>query len=151
LIIRQLCVLLNAERTYRTFARLLQNQEVCPSSFTLFSCELCLIHSIAFAQDLDFVSVMVQTLNLILMTSSELFELRSMLKQSLVSEEGRDRFTLLYKTWYVFHPNPFCFFSFPNARRMIRFCRCHNPVATFSLCLMTQCYELGSALIFNLY
>jgi vacuole morphology and inheritance protein 14 len=77
-------------------------------------------------QDLDFVSVMVQTLNLILLTSSELFELRSLLKQSLVTDQGRDLFISLYKSW------------------------CHNPVATFSLCLMAQCYELGSALVFHL-
>lgn len=68
---------------------------------------------------------MVQTLNLILLTSSELFEFRSLLKQSLLTDDGRDRFISLYKSW------------------------CHNPVATFGLCLMAQCYELASALVFH--
>jgi vacuole morphology and inheritance protein 14 len=95
-------VLLNGERIYQTFARLLLGHE-----------------------DLDFISVMVQTLNLILLTSSELFEFRSLLKQSLLTDEGRERFISIYKAW------------------------CHNPVATFSLCLMAQCYELGSALVFH--
>jgi hypothetical protein len=54
-----------------------------------------------FFQDLAFVSVMVQTLNLILLTSSELFEFRSLLKQSLLTDEGRDRFISLYKSWYA--------------------------------------------------
>jgi hypothetical protein len=52
-------------------------------------------------QDLDFVSVMVQTLNLILLTSSELFELRSLLKQSLVTDQGRDLFISLYAIFFL--------------------------------------------------
>lgn len=29
-------------------------------------------------------------------------------------------------------------------------CRSHNPVATFSLCLLAQAYELASALVFQM-
>jgi len=67
---------------------------------------------------------MVQTLNLILLTSAELFDLRALIKRSLFTEQGRDLFIALYKSW------------------------CHNPVSTFSLCLMAQAYELASALVF---
>lgn len=102
LIIRQLCMLLNGERIYRALAGILQSE-----------------------QDLDFASLLVQTLNLILLTSSELFDLRSLLKQSLVTDQGRDLFISLYKCW------------------------CHNPVSTYSLCLLAQCYELGCALVFH--
>ena len=102
LIIRQLCVLLNGERIYHAFARILQAEE-----------------------DLDFASLIVQTLSLIVLTSAELFELRSLLKESLVTNEGRDLFISLYKSW------------------------CHNPVAILSLCLMAQCYELACALVFH--
>ena len=103
LIIRQLSVFLNGESIYRTLARIIQNSE-----------------------DVEFASLMVQTLNLILLTSIELFELRILLKKSLVTPEGRDLFNALYSSW------------------------AHNPVATFSLCLLAQAYELASALVFQI-
>ena len=56
---------------------------------------------ILLTQKEEFVSVMVQTLNLILLTSAELFELRALIKNSLVTPEGRDLFICLYKSWYV--------------------------------------------------
>ena len=56
-IIRQLCVLLNSEDIYRTLAEILLHEE-----------------------DLKFASIMVETLNTILLTSSELFDLRTKLK-----------------------------------------------------------------------
>ncbi|KAJ4433763.1 hypothetical protein ANN_16075 [Periplaneta americana] len=56
-IIRQLCVLLNSEDIYRTLSEILLHEE-----------------------DLKFASNMVETLNTILLTSSELFELRTKLK-----------------------------------------------------------------------
>ena len=103
LIIRQLSVLLNGESIYRTFARILKDNE-----------------------DLEFASLMVQTLNLILLTSSELFELRKIIKGSFTTKEGSDFFITLYESWT------------------------HNPVATFSLCLLAQAYELGAALVFHI-
>ncbi|GFZ21287.1 ARM repeat superfamily protein [Actinidia rufa] len=60
LIIRRLCVLLDAERVYCELSTILEGES-----------------------DLDFASLMVQALNLILLTSSELAELRDLLKQSL--------------------------------------------------------------------
>jgi len=44
----------------------------------------------------------------------------------LLTQAGRDLFIALYKSWS------------------------HNPVATFSLCLLAQAYELASALVFQI-
>nr|KAJ0213610.1 hypothetical protein LSAT_V11C400162210 [Lactuca sativa] len=63
LIIRRLCVLLDAERVYRELSTILEGEA-----------------------DLDFASTLVQALNLILLTSSELAELRDLLKLSLAYE-----------------------------------------------------------------
>lgn len=56
-IIRELCVLLSAENIYKTVAEILLEE-----------------------QNLRFAGLMIQTLNVILLTSSELFELRNKLK-----------------------------------------------------------------------
>eukprot|EP00808_Paulinella_micropora_P024222 g32424.t1 len=101
LIVRQLCLLLDGEAIYRTLALTLRTQE--PS----------------------FAALMVQTLNLILFTSPELYMLRNAVKNSLATPKGRDLFGCLYKTW------------------------CHNPVATFSLCLFAQAYQLATALVYQ--
>ncbi|THG07657.1 hypothetical protein TEA_024229 [Camellia sinensis var. sinensis] len=65
LIIRRLCVLLDAERVYRELSTILERES-----------------------ELDFASIMVQALNLILLTSSELSELRDLLKQSLAYQHA---------------------------------------------------------------
>jgi vacuole morphology and inheritance protein 14 len=103
LIVRQLSVALKGEVVFRALARLL------------------LAHA-----DLEFASLMVQTLSLILLTSAELFELRAVLKETLVSPRSREVFVELYRCW------------------------CHNPVATLTLCLLAQTYELASAVAFQL-
>ncbi|XP_018577601.1 protein VAC14 homolog [Anoplophora glabripennis] len=92
-IIRQLCVLLNAEDIYRTLAQTLLKE-----------------------QNLKFASLMVEHLNMILLTSSELYEMRNRLKD-LKTEENKSLFRCLYETW------------------------CHNPVATVALCLLSQSYS----------
>ena len=74
-IIRQLCVLLSSEDIYRSMSELLVMEE-----------------------NLKFARVMVETLSTILLTSSELFELRSKLKD-LVSSESCQLFCCLYQTW----------------------------------------------------
>ncbi|XP_020277156.1 protein VAC14 homolog isoform X1 [Asparagus officinalis] len=81
LIVRRLCVLLDAERVYREFSMILEGED-----------------------DLGFASIMVQVpvclaLNLILLTSPELAGLRSLLNQSLVNNAGRDLFLSLYSSW----------------------------------------------------
>ncbi|CAN4090467.1 unnamed protein product [Withania somnifera] len=103
LIIRRLCVLLNAERVYRELSTILEGES-----------------------DLDFASVMVQALNLILLTSTELSDLRDDLKQSLVKDAGRDLFLSLYASW------------------------CHSPMAMISLCLLAQSYQHASSVIQSL-
>ncbi|XP_066383755.1 protein VAC14 homolog isoform X3 [Miscanthus floridulus] len=103
LIVRRLCVLLGAEKVYREFSTILESEV-----------------------DLDFASVMVQALNLILLTSTELGELRSLLKKSLVDSCGKDLFQSLYASWR------------------------HSPMATISLCLLAQAYSHASCVIQSL-
>ncbi|CAG7732052.1 unnamed protein product [Allacma fusca] len=92
-IIRQLCVLLSAEAIYRSIAEILLAEE-----------------------NFKFANVMVETLNSILLTSCELFELRTQLKE-LQTQENCDLFCCLYRTW------------------------AHDPVATVALCFLTQNYS----------
>ncbi|XP_028665523.2 protein VAC14 homolog [Erpetoichthys calabaricus] len=98
-IIRQLCLLLNAENIFHSMADILLKEE-----------------------DLKFASTMVQTLNTILLTSAELFQLRNQLKD-LRTQESCALFCCLYRSW------------------------CHNPVATVSLCFLTQNYKHAYDLI----
>ena len=122
LIIRKLCALLDCKNIYITLANILVDN-----------------------LDLEYVSLMVQTLNLILLTAPELFPLRQLLKDSFSNTasipttagasgaitdaahimDGKQVFTSLFKCW------------------------CHNPVATFSLCLLAQAYDLSSLLVFK--
>ncbi|KAM0749868.1 ARM repeat-containing protein [Meredithblackwellia eburnea MCA 4105] len=99
LIIRQLCSSLNTERIYRTFAEILEKDE-----------------------DLEFASIMVQNLNLIMITSPELADFRKRLR-TLESKDGQNLFTILYRSWS------------------------HNSIATFSLCLLAQAYEQAYSLL----
>lgn len=98
-IIRQLCLLLHAENIFHSMADILLKEE-----------------------DLKFASTMVQTLNTILLTSAELFQLRNQLKD-LRTPESCTLFCCLYRSW------------------------CHNPVATVSLCFLTQNYKHAYDLI----
>ncbi|XP_072299264.1 protein VAC14 homolog [Eucyclogobius newberryi] len=98
-IIRQLCLLLHAENIFHSMADILLKEE-----------------------DLKFASTMVQTLNTILLTSAELFQLRNQLKD-LRTPENCALFCCLYRSW------------------------CHNPVATVSLCFLTQNYKHAYDLI----
>ncbi|GAB5036018.1 vac14 family protein, partial [Nannochloropsis oceanica] len=66
------------------------------------------------------------TLNLILLTAPELSELRAILKGSFAPDapaDTRQTFKRLFSSW------------------------CHNPVATFSLCLLSQAYQASALLI----
>ncbi|WZZ73720.1 hypothetical protein YC2023_085090 [Brassica napus] len=103
LIIRRLCVLLDAERVYRELSTILEGED-----------------------NLDFASTMVQALNLILLTSSELSKLRNLLRGSLVAREGKELLVALYASW------------------------CHSPVAIISLCLLSQAYQHASVVIQSL-
>ena len=105
LVIRKLCSLLDSSRIYMTLANILNDKK-----------------------DLEFVSLMVQTLNLILLTAPELVPLRRSLKQSFQST-ATDHDHTIFNSLFI--------------------CWTHNAVATFSLCLLAQAYKLSSALIFK--
>merc|ERR1712223_1653188 len=96
---RQLCMLLSAEDIYRSLAELLLQES-----------------------NLKFARLMVETLNTILLTTSELFDLRNRLR-NLSSQESCELFTSLYRTWS------------------------HNPIATIALCLLTGCYRHAGDLV----
>ncbi|KAF4619657.1 hypothetical protein D9613_005002 [Agrocybe pediades] len=100
LIIRQLCLNLNTEKIYRTFAEIIEKED-----------------------DLEFASVIVQKLNIILITSPELSDFRKRLKSLETRQDGQALFTTLYRSW------------------------CHNAVSVFSLCLLAQAYEHASNLL----
>ena len=124
LIIRKLCVLLNAKSVYIRIADALSTYE-SPEGSTK-------------AESLEFVSTMVQTLNLILLTSSELSDLRGMLQRTFHLEEKESSMsrTMRQKT----RDGTKVFSSLFQ-------CWAHNPVATFSLCLLAQAYDLSFFLI----
>ncbi|KAI9489409.1 vacuolar protein 14 C-terminal Fig4p binding-domain-containing protein [Zychaea mexicana] len=98
-IIRQLCVNLDVEKMYRTMADILEHDK-----------------------DLEFASMMVQNLNIIMITSSEMNCLRKQLR-CLDTKHGQQLFLTLYKSWS------------------------HNPVAAFSLALTAQAYELAASML----
>lgn len=93
LIIRQLCAKLQTERVFCTLAGILESYE-----------------------DLEFASIMVQNLNLILVASHELQPLRKRLR-SLDSKENQKLFVQLHRSWS------------------------HNAISALCLCLLTQSYE----------
>ena len=106
LVVRKLCAFLEPRDVYLAMAEILSNKS-----------------------DLEFVSIMIQTLNLILLTAPELAGLRKELKRCLVNSTPNEKggkyiFNALFTCWS------------------------HNPVATFSLCLLCEAYDLSSRLIF---
>lgn len=76
LIIRQLCLNLNTERIYRTFAEIIEKED---ASFLIASSSISNKLTLV-DQDLEFASVIVQKLNIILITSPELADFRRRLK-----------------------------------------------------------------------
>jgi len=106
LVVRKLCVLMNSQSVYLSIASVLTNEE---AGFSL-----------------EYISTMIQTLNLILLTAHELDSLRLVLKASFKPNalpQDRQLFESLFRCW------------------------CHNPVSTYSLCLLAQAYQLSFALI----
>ncbi|XP_020578037.1 protein VAC14 homolog, partial [Phalaenopsis equestris] len=103
LIVCRLCVLLDAELVYREFSQILEGE-----------------------RDFSFASNMVQALNLILLTSSELIDLRNLLKQSLTNPASKDLFLCMYSSW------------------------CHSQMGMISLCILAQAYRHASAVIQSL-
>jgi len=121
LVVRKLCAFLEARDVYLALAKILGNKK-----------------------DLEFVGIMVQTLNLILLTAPELAGLRTQLKGCLQQQEAvgsganakvtdsdgsRSDDVTVFRSLFV--------------------CWAHNPVATFSLCLLCEAYALSARLIFS--
>lgn len=102
LIVRQLALNISAEKIFRALSKSLETES-----------------------DAEFGSIMIQTLNLILLTSTELHQVRSNLKR--LNEGHQDLFICLYKSW------------------------AHNPASVLSLCLLSQVYRHASDLINKLY
>jgi len=92
-IVKHLCLIMNAEDIFRSLSEILLDY-----------------------QDFSFSYKMVQILNKILLTSSELNDLRCQLR-GMKTDESCSLFCCLYRTW------------------------CHSPVATVALCLITRNYE----------
>ncbi|KAL2610884.1 hypothetical protein R1flu_022576 [Riccia fluitans] len=100
MVIRRLCTLLSPENVYHDLAIILEGEA-----------------------DLEFATIMVQALNLILLTAPELSELRALLNVSVTSTSGSNLFGALYASW------------------------CHSPIAIVSLCLLAQAYPHASSLL----
>ena len=85
---------------------------------------------------IEFVSTMVQTLNLILLTANELHGLRVLLANAFDLNDD----SMLDK--------PVDEYSGPmNIFESLFRCWCHSPVATFSLCLLARAYGVAFALV----
>lgn len=81
-----------------------------------------LSETLANEPDTNFAAIMVKILSSILLTSTELHDLRVKLK-NLQTQESADLFVCLYKTW------------------------CHNPIALVALCLLSQNYDHACTLV----
>eukprot|EP01130_Rhizamoeba_saxonica_P002127 TRINITY_DN1193_c0_g1_i1.p1 TRINITY_DN1193_c0_g1~~TRINITY_DN1193_c0_g1_i1.p1 ORF type:complete len:595 (+),score=129.00 TRINITY_DN1193_c0_g1_i1:396-2180(+) len=99
LIIRQLSLYINPVKIYRALAKIIVMED-----------------------DHLLTSSLIRVLNLILLSSTELHDLRESLR-TLNTEESKELFVELYKAW------------------------CHSPSAVYSLCLLSQVYEHSSNLI----
>lgn len=132
LIIRRLCVLLNAKSVYLVMAGIISSYDLSPENGNSFT--------------LEFVATMVQTLNLILLTASELYNLRQLLEESftgavvddadassITSSSRIDRYHAKNEGARVF--------------ASLFHCWSNNPVSTFSLCFLARAYDLAFALV----
>jgi len=128
LIIRKLCVLLNAKAVYIRISDTLSSYEYTESNDKQDQ-----------ASTYQFISTMVQTLNLILLTATELHDLRSALANSFEENQARHQRSL--SSTSVDADDDGTVFA------TLFHCWCHNPVATFSLCLLSKTYDLSFALV----
>jgi len=167
LVVRKFCVLLDAESVYMLMADVLSSScEIIPGSaavaipkeetFTTEDTEKGPSSTTTAEggdkqQDepttikfsVEFVSTMVQTLNLILLTANELHGLRVLLANAF---ELKDRD---YKDITITNPGD----EHSGTRNSVQVfeslfrCWCHSPVATFSLCLLARAYGVAFALV----
>jgi vacuole morphology and inheritance protein 14 len=152
LVVRKFCVLLDAESVYMLMSQVLSSSCEAISSKDGISAEN--VGKDPLSDDgeqgdmpvifpLEFVSTMVQTLNLILLSANELHSLRVLLANAF---EARDR---EYNDIAIKPPieeNSGAMKSVQVFETLFR-CWCHSPVATFSLCLLARAYGVAFALV----
>ena len=93
---------------------------------------------------IEFVSTMVQTLNLILLTANELHGLRVLLANAFeLNDRGHD---MGITSAGPGDENSGTQNSVQVFESLFR-CWCHSPVATFSLCLLARAYGVAFALV----
>lgn len=100
LVIRRLCAHMGSERVFQEFASILTSEE-----------------------DLSFASRMVQALNLIMLTSHEVRDLRDALREARTNRQGAAIFQCLYPCW------------------------CHSTGVVLSLCFLCQAYEHANSIV----
>ena len=143
LVVRKLCVLLDSESVYILIAQVLsascdaseegavsESVEKGPSKDQVDS-----VDRVSFS--VEFVSTMVQTLNLILLTANELHGLRFLLSNALGRKSGD--YTSVGRRTKTDDP--------VRVFEILFRCWCHSPVATFSLCLLARAYGIAFALV----
>lgn len=156
LVVRKFCVLLDAESVYMLMAEVLSHScehgmsGVAPKeeTFTAEGVETDSTRTDVDPDDkhvkfsIEFVSTMVQTLNLILLTANELHGLRVLLANAIelsafgndvTESEPADEHIGTRKSVQVFES-------------LFR-CWCHSPVSIFSLCLLSRAYGVAFALV----
>lgn len=125
LIIRKLCSLLDCKSIFMSLASILTEKT-----------------------DIEFLSTLVQTANLILLTAPELSPLRNTLKNCFVTTSSSASISTGGGNGA---PSSDSANGSQESDQVIFFtlfkCWCHNPVATFSLCLLSQAYDLSAALV----
>jgi vacuole morphology and inheritance protein 14 len=136
LIIRHLCNLLSPEKVYCELSTILSDDKTngitdsnnsggSTAAATTTASKNDNHRTVYGSQDLEFCELMVQMLNLILLTANELEPMRTKLKGSLTSSRDSSLFETIFNAW------------------------CHSPVSALSLCFLAQSYDLASVMISN--
>lgn len=133
LIVRRLCVLLNAKSVYLIMADIISSYDLSPESGD--------------SDTLEFVATMVQTLNLILLTASELNNLRRLLEESFSSESTEESSSVSASTSKSSAGRYQAKNEGARVFASLFHCWSNNPVSTFSLCLLARAYDLAFALV----
>jgi len=156
LVVRKFCVLLDAESVYMLMAQVLSHScESLPSSITLKEGNVAEDVEKGPSADgetgnmlvnfsMEFVSTMVQTLNLILLTANELHGLRVLLANAFEFQD-HDCNDITINTPADEYSGTTM--KYVNVFETLFRCWCHSPVATFSLCLLARAYGVAFALI----
>lgn len=136
LIIRRLCVLLNAKSVYLAMAEIISSFDDSNKNGDPFT--------------LEFAATMIQTLNLILLTASELHNLRKLLESSFSADPQTSTTSALdysYKIKSSTYKNMDAQNEGASVFASLFECWCNNPVSTFSLCLLARAYDLAFAVV----